>query len=164
MKKGLMVIISDGSANYEVVVPDAILERVVKVNGFEAVKLIAGATGFKVSNESVIVSSRYAEIRPPNLIFHPVTIAKNECLKDTRRPPLNAAYLLYVFLSKNDPEAVAGDLEERWRKIKKKFGVRRANFWYWTQVVRSLWPFGLAALKRVSGLLALIEMWRRTKR
>ena len=76
--------------------------------------------------------------------------------KDVSRP-LNAEFLLYLFLSKKDSEAVAGDLEERWRKIKKKFGVHRANFWYWTQVIRSLWPFGLAAVKRVSGLLALLE-------
>jgi hypothetical protein len=77
--------------------------------------------------------------------------------------PSDAEFLLYLFISKKDSEAVAGDLEERWRKIKKKFGVRRANFWYWTQVIRSLWPFGLAAVKRVSGLLALIEMWRKMR-
>ena len=80
-----------------------------------------------------------------------------------RNPPVSGEYLLYLFLSKKDSEAVAGDLEERWRKIKKKFGVRRANFWYWTQVVRSLWPFGVAAAKRVSGLLAVIEAWRKLR-
>jgi hypothetical protein len=79
------------------------------------------------------------------------------------RLPLNAEYLLYLLLSKRDSEAVAGDLEERWRKIKKRFGVRRANFWYWTQVIRSLWPFGVAAVKRASGLLALIAAWKKLR-
>lgn len=77
--------------------------------------------------------------------------------------PLNGEFLLYLLLSKNDSKATANDLEERWGKIKKKFGVRRANFWYWTQVIRSLWPFGVAAAKRVSGLVALIEAWRRLR-
>ena len=78
-------------------------------------------------------------------------------------PPMNAEYLLFLALPKKDSEAIAGDLEERWRKIRKKFGVRKANFWYWFQVIRSLWPFGVAAVKRVSGLLALVAVWKKLK-
>jgi hypothetical protein len=83
--------------------------------------------------------------------------------KAQNRLPDRAEFLLYLFLSKKDSEAVAGDLEERWRKIKKKFGNGRANFWYWTQVIRSIGPFAWAAMKRVSGLLALLEMWRKLR-
>ena len=82
---------------------------------------------------------------------------------DLKNLPLNAEFLLYLVLSKNDSEVVAGDLEERWRTIKKQFGVRRANFWYWTQVVRSIWPFGVAALKKRSGLVAVMELWRKMR-
>jgi len=48
--------------------------------------------------------------------------------------------------------------------MKKKFGVKRANFWYWFQVLLSIIPFGWAFVKRVSGLVALIELWRKVRR
>ena len=50
-----------------------------------------------------------------------------------------AEYLLYLFLPREDCKALAGDLdEEYWTTIRPKFGARRAVFWYWCQVCRSI--------------------------
>lgn len=82
-------------------------------------------------------------------------------------PPVNASFLLYLFYDAQNCDALVGDLEERYRLIRKRFGTRRANFWYWTQVLRSLAPLGWAATKRLlkaaSGVAALVEMWRRIR-
>jgi hypothetical protein len=100
------------------------------------------------------------------------------------RPPLNAHYLFYLFLDAQNCDALVGDLEERYRLIRKKFGQRRANFWYWTQAIRSVGPIAWAWMKKValkpvigfiawavakglvghdSWLAALVEVWRRIR-
>jgi hypothetical protein len=56
-------------------------------------------------------------------------------------PPEAAEYLLYLFLSREDREAMFGDLEEEYRtELLPKFGVRGAQFWYWCKVCRSIVP------------------------
>lgn len=83
------------------------------------------------------------------------------------RPPVNAEFLFYLFYDARNCDALVGDLEERYKLINRKFGAHRANFWYWTQVLRSLAPLGWAATKRflkaASGVAALVEMWRRIR-
>jgi hypothetical protein len=83
------------------------------------------------------------------------------------RPPTNAEFLFYIFLSPENCDALVGDLQERYRIIRKKFGARRANFWYWVQVITSVGPIAWAATKKlvkaVSGVAALAEVWRRTR-
>lgn len=79
------------------------------------------------------------------------------------RTPINAEFLLYVFMSPEHCDALVGDLEERHRLIRKKFGQRRANFWYWTQVFVSLRPIIWAWVKKVSGVVAMIEAYRRMR-
>jgi hypothetical protein len=85
--------------------------------------------------------------------------------KATYRPPLNAQFLFYLFLDAKTCDALVGDLEERYRTVLKKFGTRRANSWYWVQVITSLSPFIWAATKRLlkaaSGVAAMLEIWRR---
>jgi hypothetical protein len=82
-------------------------------------------------------------------------------------PPLNAAFLLYLFYDAKNCDALVGDLEERYKFIRKKFGAHRANFWYWVQVITSVGPIAWAAtkklLKAVSGVAALVEVWRRIR-
>ena len=63
-------------------------------------------------------------------------------------PPANAEFLFYLFLTPENCDAIVGDLEERYRLIHKKFGSRRANFWFWTQVLRSLGPIAWAWTKK----------------
>jgi len=83
------------------------------------------------------------------------------------RPPLDAEFLFYLFLDPLNCDAVVGDLEERYRLIGQKFGPRRANFWYWTQAARSVgpivWVATRAAVKRLSGFAALVELYRRVR-
>lgn len=79
------------------------------------------------------------------------------------RPPLNAEFLLYLFMGRQSCDALVGDLEERYKVIRKKFGQRRANVWYWTQVFISLRPIILAWVKKMSGVVALIEAYRRMR-
>ena len=96
----------------------------------------------------------------------------NKALKIRRRPtkrtsPVNATFLLYLFYDAPNCDALVGDLEERYKIIRKKFGARRASFWYWVQVITSVGPITWAATKRllkaVSGVTALVEMWRRIR-
>jgi len=99
-------------------------------------------------------------------------------------PPLNAEFLFYLFLDVQKCDAIVGDLEERYKLISKKFGARRANFWYWTQAIQSVGPIAWAwakkaALKPVLGVIAwvvakglvghdswlaaLVEIWKRIR-
>jgi hypothetical protein len=99
-------------------------------------------------------------------------------------PPLNAEFLFYLFMTPQNCDALVGDLEERFKLIHKRFGRRRANFWYWTQTVMSIWPIAWAWAKKASlkpivavvgwavakGLLghdswlaALVELWKRVR-
>ena len=97
---------------------------------------------------------------------------------------LNAEYLFYFFLTPQNCDALVGDLEERYKLIHRKFGRRRANFWYWTQTVNSLRPIVWAWAKKLSlrpamaligwavakgfvghdsWLAALVELWKRVR-
>jgi len=64
-------------------------------------------------------------------------------------PPITAQVFMFaLFLSQRNCDALEGDLEERYRIVKKKFGKRHANFWYWTQTVRSVGPLAWTWVKR----------------
>ena len=98
--------------------------------------------------------------------------------------PTSAEFLFYLFMTPQDCDALVGDLEERYKLVHKNFGRRRANFWYWTQMVISLGPIVLAWAKRLSlkpvmgvvgwavakGLIghdgwlaAAVELWKRVR-
>lgn len=101
-----------------------------------------------------------------------------------RNPPPNAEFLFYLFLDAKNCDALVGDLEERYQLIHTKFGKHRANFWYWTQALRSVGPIVWAwvqkiALKPILGVAAwavargligqdslwglLVDLWRRIR-
>lgn len=63
-------------------------------------------------------------------------------------PPRKAEYLFHLFLDAKNCDAVVGDLEERYPRICREFGHRKANFWYWTQALTSVGPIAWAAAKR----------------
>ena len=77
----------------------------------------------------------------------------NEHITDSPTPesPINAEFLFYLFMTPGNCDAIVGDLEERYRKTYKKFGRRRANFWYWTQTAMSLASVALEWGKGVAG-------------
>jgi hypothetical protein len=99
-------------------------------------------------------------------------------------PPQNASFLFYLFTTPKNCDALVGDLEERYKLIHKRFGRRRANFWYWTQVLTSVGPIAWAWAKKVimkpaiafagwavarglvghdSWLAALVELWKKVR-
>ncbi len=51
-------------------------------------------------------------------------------------PPRFAEALLRLFLSREDAEVIAGDLEETFRTtVAPRAGTRAARFWYWRQTL-----------------------------
>lgn len=85
----------------------------------------------------------------------------------SRLPSKSAEFLLHLFMEPRSCDALVGDLNERHRILRKRFGRRKANFWYWVQVLRSVGPIvwvGLMRIvKRMSGLTAVMEMVRRIR-
>ena len=55
-------------------------------------------------------------------------------------PPTLATYMLYLCLSKQNADAMQGDLDEGYRDMEVRFGRRRAQVWYWKEVAVSVWP------------------------
>jgi hypothetical protein len=99
-------------------------------------------------------------------------------------PPTNAEFLFHLFLTPANCDALVGDLEERYRTIRRKFGKHRADFWYWTQTIRSVGPIVWAWAKKIlrkpvigligwaiakglighdSWLAVVVELWRRIR-
>jgi hypothetical protein len=68
----------------------------------------------------------------------------------SKNPPANAEFLFYLFLDDQECDALVGDLEARYKIIRKKFGKRRATFWYWTQAIRSVGPIAWAWVKKIA--------------
>jgi hypothetical protein len=69
-------------------------------------------------------------------------------------PPINAEFLFHLMMSPQNADALAGDLQERYKHLYKKFGRRRAKFWYWFQTFISLRPIIWAANKKPLAALA----------
>lgn len=59
--------------------------------------------------------------------------------------PKWGAYLLYLFLSRQERDGLLGDLEEGYQEVHARFGTWAARVWYWKQVLTSLWPLLLRA-------------------
>jgi hypothetical protein len=63
-------------------------------------------------------------------------------------------------LNDDEAEAVSGDLQVRYSKKVERLGKRRAYSWFWSQVLRSVWPL-LKRFFTVGGFLAAAEFIRR---
>lgn len=72
-------------------------------------------------------------------------------------PPLLAKYLLQFILT----EEAIGDLEEGYAEVKAEKGKKRADLWYYSQIMRSARPFIRLALRRLIHIL--IEEWIRRR-
>jgi len=75
--------------------------------------------------------------------------------------PINAEFILHIFLKTDELDAVVGDLLEKYKKKWERFGPRRAKFWFYSEVLRSLWPLLKRLVAKAGGLLALGEWIRR---
>jgi hypothetical protein len=78
------------------------------------------------------------------------TISRHHPKSRKNTPPSNAEFLFCLFLESQNCDALVGDLEERFRLIHAKFGIRRASLWYWTQAVRSAGPIVWASVKKLA--------------
>ena len=78
------------------------------------------------------------------------------------RPPATSRTATAPFMSKAQRDDVLGDLEEEFLTDKLPvLGPRAARLWYWSQIVKSIWPLVRAALLRISTLNAIVSLWRR---
>src|SRR5262249_42792715 len=78
-------------------------------------------------------------------------------------PPFDATRLLSWFVSSLNCESIVGDLEERYPIVFKQKGHRSAQLWFWRQVVQSLFPLVIAAIRRASGYEKFIEFYQRKR-
>lgn len=74
-------------------------------------------------------------------------------------PPKSWEFALFLLLSKADRENIIGDLAEEYIEVANKFGSRRANLWYYKQVVGSTAPVVWKAVK--AGWFVALGEWLR---
>jgi len=60
--------------------------------------------------------------------------------KSRLQPPIRAEFALYLLLNGTERDAAIGDLIERYPKVVKRYGKRKADLWVWSQVIRSIGP------------------------
>jgi hypothetical protein len=78
-------------------------------------------------------------------------------------PPVNAQFLVDLFLPESRCEEFLGDLQERYSRRLKRLGKARADWWYYKQVFTSLWPLACGFTLRAgkSTILRLITFMLR---
>ena len=83
-------------------------------------------------------------------------------------PPKLGHYLLVIFLPRRDRISLPGDLTEEYKEYLAMFGKRKAEIWYWKQVVTSVAPIIRAWARRMvkwtlissGGTVVIHELWR----
>jgi sulfatase maturation enzyme AslB (radical SAM superfamily) len=76
------------------------------------------------------------------------------------KPPKSAEFLAYMLLPRSDRENVLGDLAEEYPSIVMKFGQRRAQIYFYKQVLASIWPLVRKSLVKW-GAVGWIVQWLR---
>jgi len=68
-------------------------------------------------------------------------------------PPSSAVaeYILQLVIEEKDREIVLGDLYETYERMAEKSGKRRADFWLYYEVGRSVWPLVRRLVVRITG-------------
>lgn len=59
---------------------------------------------------------------------------------DPEGPPSSAEFLFFLFYDRKSAESLTGDLLEGFHNLNRKFGYRKAWFWYWWQTLGSICP------------------------
>ena len=73
-------------------------------------------------------------------------------------PPSNACYVLSLFLSPRDYQALVGDLIEEYRAYQVPTnGERRARFWFWIQAATSIGPI---ISRRIVRIVTPLAAWK----
>lgn len=76
------------------------------------------------------------------------------------RPPFHAEYLLHLSLTKEERDAVIGDMVEEHNQLVQRFGKRYADVWFYKQVGWSIWPLARRMLMRVAALVWISRFLR----
>jgi hypothetical protein len=126
----------------------------------------------------------FATVVREAIIFARLKYSKKSVTTHNTSLPINAEFLFYLFLDAKNCDAIVGDLEERYKVMHRKFGIRHANFWYWTQALSSVLPIVWAWAKKIvmkpivaaitwaaakhllkdgSWLVMLAEVWKRIR-
>lgn len=77
------------------------------------------------------------------------------------QPPINAQFLLYLFLEKNGREEAVGDALETYSQHVERLGKFRADILFYREVALSALPFIKRVVAKAGGLLLLGEWIRR---
>lgn len=77
------------------------------------------------------------------------------------RPPVNAEFLLHLFLREEEQDSLIGCLTERYGRKVKRLGKRHADFWFYAEVARSLWPLAKRSTARAIKIAVVGEWIRR---
>jgi hypothetical protein len=70
-------------------------------------------------------------------------------------PPKLPQYLIYLVFPRNNREIMLGDLDEEYREVYEKFGLRAAKLFYYIQVIRSIWPIVGEKIKLIMSSIKL---------
>lgn len=104
------------------------------------------------------------EASPPDavkvLTIHAVMV-QGEDASSCPRPPLDAEFMLHLLLRHDEHDALIGDLIERYGRKFARLGARRANLWFYAEVLWTALPLLKRALIKASGLVAFGEWVRR---
>jgi hypothetical protein len=88
-------------------------------------------------------------------------------LATTAIQPPTSNFVFRPFMNPEGCDALLGDLEERYKHLRRKLGLFRADFWYLKETMLSvgpvIWAATGATVKKLSGLAALVELYRRIR-
>jgi len=103
------------------------------------------------------------ELKSGSLGIVPVrsTPPENTSRSNLTRPPFNAEYVLYLLLRREERDEIVGDLIEAYGKVLKRFDKRRADMWFYKQVIGSLVPLFWRAVLRIGALVWVGRVLRR---
>jgi hypothetical protein len=83
------------------------------------------------------------------------TLSSAQQAKSSKAPRLGERLLLLVLRSKEERNNIPGDLEEEYREIAARHGVRYAKLWYYKQVVSSALP----AIRKIVRWGLMVSAW-----
>lgn len=89
------------------------------------------------------------------------TIVPAQSHVSSHKPPMNAELILHLLLRHDEHDALIGDLIERYGKKCTRLGARRANLWFYAEVLWTALPLLKRTLIKASGLVAFGEWVRR---
>jgi DNA-binding transcriptional MerR regulator len=105
----------------------------------------------------IAIDSKNATI----VTYTPIIAIDPKDSKIVARLPLNAEYVLYLLLRREERDVVIGDLIEDYGTVMQRFTKRRADIWLYKQILGSLLPLLRRAVLKIGALVWLSRILRR---